>query len=137
MLDVLIVQRQERPELLGVPYPHFVHSFQDMMRRFFNRQENFIPSCIKPLDLIASKSNVDLLRDVKEGFVGVVLGPFPAFDPYSCKVFCSGSEKLVLGPSGYDRIQGWETKLLTRLFRMKIMEYEIVPGYCMRAARTA
>ena len=36
-----------------------------------------------------------------------------------------------------DRIPGWETKVLRRLFRMKKMEDETVQGYCMRAARTA
>ena len=36
-----------------------------------------------------------------------------------------------------DKIRGWETKVLRRLFRMKKMEDGTVHGYCTRTARAA
>ena len=35
-----------------------------------------------------------------------------------------------------DRIEGWETRAMSRLFRFKRMEDETLAGYCTRAART-
>ena len=36
-----------------------------------------------------------------------------------------------------DKIKGWETKVMRRLFRFKRKEEETWRGYCMRTARAA
>ena len=55
LLDVLIVQYQDRPELLGITYPHLLQISQDVvLRHFFDRYKKFIPSRAKILDVIST-----------------------------------------------------------------------------------
>ena len=53
-----------------------------------------------------------------------------------CSVFRFGSENLSSTQAILDRIEGWETRALSHLFRFKRMEDETLAGYCTRAART-
>ena len=53
LLDVLIVQCQDRLELLRPTYPHPLQNFQVViLGHFSDRQENFIPSRVESLDII-------------------------------------------------------------------------------------
>ena len=57
-------------------------------------------------------------------------------EEHVCGVFCFGSENLSSSQAILDRMEGWETRALSRLFRFTRMEDETLAGYCTRAART-
>ena len=52
-------------------------------------------------------------------------------------VFCCGSENWSWSQAILDRVEGWDTEAMRRLFRFRKVVDEIVTGYCERtAART-
>ena len=51
-----------------------------------------------------------------------------------CSVFCLGSENWTWSQAILDRIEGWETKAMRRLFRFKKKVDEDFTGYCQGTA---
>ena len=54
-----------------------------------------------------------------------------------CSVFCFGSENWFWSRETLDRIKGWETTTMRRLFRFKRKEDETLTGYCTKTARAS
>ena len=56
-MNLHVVQFQYGSELRKLMYPQFVQTFQDIVgRNFWQRQKDFVPSCIEILDVIVKKS---------------------------------------------------------------------------------
>ena len=51
-----------------------------------------------------------------------------------CSVFCLGSENWSWSQAILDRIEGWETKAMRRLFRFKKKVDEDFTGHCQGTA---
>ena len=52
-------------------------------------------------------------------------------------VFCLGNESWPWSRVTWDRIEGWETQIVSRLFRFNRKDEETWSGYCMRTSRAA
>ena len=51
-------------------------------------------------------------------------------------VFCFACESWSCGRTVLDKIKGWETNMMRRLFRFRRLDEETLIGFCTRAART-